>query len=134
MATPPDFFASFPPGVRSLWGMDVGGFNYAEKAYCAWFDAAGRIQGDAVRFLRHRLEKDQAAFAELGKCQTAVDAFNVQFAYARDTFADFVSEGQKIAAMIGDVARENIPSALVGEFSAEPKRTLRKVGAHAATH
>lgn len=133
MATPPDFFASFPPDVRSLWG-NAGGFDYAEKAYRAWFEAAGRIQGDAVRFMRHRLEKDQAAFAELGKCQTAVDAFNVQFAYARDTFADYVSEGQKLAAMIGDVAREGMPTAIVGELSAEPKRTLRKVGTQAAAH
>ena len=118
-------FLAFPPDVRSLWGANG---EYAGKAYQAWLETAGRIQGDAMEFVRSRLEKDVAALADLGKCTTAVEAFNVQFAYARDTFADYVGEGQKIAAMLNDAARESMPG--VSESPAAPKRTLRKGGVH----
>jgi len=121
-------FLVFPPDVRSLWGMNG---DYAGKAYQAWLETAGRIQGDAMEFVQSRLEKDVAAIADLGKCMTAVEAFNIQFAYARDAFADYVGEGQKIAAMLNDAARESMLGG-VSEGSDEPKRTLRKGAVHAA--
>jgi len=128
-----DFFAPFPPNVSSLWNPQGGGFDYAEKAYRAWFETAGRIQGDAMEFVRHRLEKDVAAVADLGKCKTVVEAFNVQFAYARDAFADYVGEGQKMTALLSDVARD-MSGTVPAEATAEPKRTLRKGGTHPTGH
>ena len=128
-----DFFAPFRPNIPSLWNLQGGGLDYAEKAYRAWFETAGRIQGDAMEFVRHRLEKDVAAVADFGKCKTAVEAFNVQFAYAQDAFADFVGEGQRITALLSNVARD-MGGAVAFEPTAEPKRTLRKGGAQPASH
>jgi len=128
-----DFFAPFSPNVPLLWNFKSGGFEYAEKAYRAWFETAGRIQADAVEFMRHRLEKDVAAVADLGKCKSAVEAFSLQFAYARDAFADFVGEGQKMTAVLNSVARD-MGGTLTVEPVAEPKRTPRKGGAHPAGH
>ena len=126
-----DFFG-FRPTVPLMWNLQGGGFDYAEKAYRAWFETAGRIQADAMEFMRHRLEKDVAAVADLGKCKSAVEAFSLQFAYARDAFADYVGEGQKMTALLSDVARD-MSGTLSAEPSAEPKRTLRK-GAHPASY
>lgn len=125
-----DFFAPFPLNVPLPWNAKAGGFDYAEKAYRAWFETAGRIQCDAMEFVRHRLERDVEAVADLGKCKTAVEAFNVQFEYARNTFADFVGEGQKFAAMLG----ESMSVAMPTEATNEPKRTLHRGGARPAGH
>jgi len=124
------FFAPFTPNVPLPWNTKAGGFDYAEKAYRAWFETAGRIQCDAMEFVRHRLEKDVEAVADLGKCKTAVEAFSVQFEYARNAFADFVGEGQKLAAMLGESMSVSVPT----EVANEPKSTLRKGGAHPAGH
>ena len=125
-----DFFAPFAPNVPLPWNTKGGGFGYAEKAYRAWFETARRMQYDAMEFVRHRLEEDAEAVTDLGKCRTAVEAFNVQFEYARNALADFVGEGQKLAKMLG----ESMSVAMPTEVTNEPKRTLRKGGAHPAGH
>jgi len=51
-----------------------------------------------MEFMRNRLAKDAAAIAQLGKCQTVVDVFDVQFCYARDTFAHVREARVEIAA------------------------------------
>ena len=127
-----DFFAGLAPKVPSLWDVNGEGYDYAEKAYRGWLETAGRMQSDAMEFVRNRLEKDAAAVADLGKCRTAVEAFNVQFAYARDAFADFVGEGRRIATLLGDVTREAMPYGSGAERPAEVKKTTRRGGTHAA--
>jgi len=127
-----DFLAGFAPNVPSFWNVNGEGFGYAERAYRAWVETAGRIQGDTMEFVRNRLEKDAAAVAELGRCRNAVQAFNVQFAYARDAFADFVGESTRMATLLGDVTRETMPYGAGAERPAEVKKTMRRGGTRAA--
>ena len=91
-------FSPFPLDVRSWWDMNTQPFAYAERACRAWVDAAGEMQNQATEFLNTCLTRDAAVIAKLARCTTPLEIFGVQADYAGHAFADFVSEGQKIAA------------------------------------
>ena len=124
--------------ARTLWGMKPGSFDYAERAYRAWCETAGEIQSQATQFLNNRLAKDSAAIARLGRCRNPVDVFNAQIDYASNAFADFVDEGQKVAAYLGNVAteemlhgpREQLRSAPKHKAAGKSKRLPHRVAGH----
>ena len=93
-----EFFSAFPVDVRALWDVNGKSFDYAEKAYRAWLEAAGEMRSEAIAFLNERLAKDSAAIARLGQCKSPMEAWNVQADYAGHAFADLVNESQKLAA------------------------------------
>jgi hypothetical protein len=105
MTNPSEFFPSFPVDVRAFWDMNGKSFDYAEKAYRAWLEAAGEMQSEAIAFLNDRLAKDSATMVRLGRCKSPLEVLNVQAEYAGHAFADLVNESQKIAASFSKVAR-----------------------------
>jgi hypothetical protein len=102
MTNPNEFFSSFPVDVRALWNINGKSFDYAEKTYRTWLEAAGEMQRQAIAYLNDRLEKDSAAVTRLGQCRTPVEVLSVQADYAGNVFADLISESQKMAAYFGN--------------------------------
>lgn len=126
MTSQTEFFSAFPVDVRALWDMNGKSLDYADKIYRAWLNAAGEVQSEAMEFINNRFEKDSAVIARLGQCKTPVEIFGVQADYAGHAFADFVREGQKIAACLGNAAREGILSGP----AEEPSSNAKEVGSH----
>lgn len=115
------FFPSLPADMGTWWDIKGGNFDYAEKAYRAWLEGAEEIQNHAIEFFRARLQKDSAAASELGQCKSAAEAFDLQMTYAGNALADFVDEGQKMAMVLGKVARDSMPSAATVTAAASRK-------------
>ena len=112
-----------PPSldVRTLWGINPESLGYAERAYRTWCETAGELQSHATQFLNNRLAKDYAAIAQLGQCRTPVEVFNAQVAYASNTFADLVDEGQKVVAYLGNKVTEGMLQAPAAESDSVAK-------------
>ena len=83
--------------------------------------------------MNSRWAKDTAALAQLGQCKTPVEALDVQMAYLRRAFEDYVSEGQKIVDFCDDVANEALPG-MFGEQapskSGKSKRLVHREASH----
>jgi hypothetical protein len=124
---------SVPSDIASLWDVNQQSFGNAETAFRAWFEISGRVQKQTTKFMNSRWEKDTAALAQLGQCKTPVDALDVQMAYLKGAFEDYVNEGQKIIGFCDDVARETLPS-MFGEQapskSGKAKRSAHRVASH----
>jgi hypothetical protein len=129
-----------PPSldVRTLWGINPESLGYAERAYRTWCETAGELQSHATQFLNNRLAKDYAAIAQLGQCRTPVEVFNAQVAYASNAFAEFVDEGQKVAAYLGSKVTEGmLPGPLAesdsvakGKAAEKNRRSQHRVAGH----
>jgi hypothetical protein len=124
---------SVPSDIASLWDMNQQSFGNAETAFRAWFEISGRVQKQATKFMNRRWAKDTAALAQLGQCKTPVEALDLQMAYLRGAFEDYVSEGQKIVDFCDDVAKETLPG-MFGEQapseSAKSKHSVPRVASH----
>jgi hypothetical protein len=131
MTNPNELFPSFPVDVRALWDVNGKSFDYADKAYRAWLDAAGEMQSQAIAFLHDRLTKDSAAVTRLGQCRTPVEVLSVQAEYAGNMFADLISESQKIAAYLGKAATISARGgAAHGQRQTEHKRPAHRPSTH----
>lgn len=134
MKSQTEFFSAFPVDVRPLWDMNGKSLDYADRIYRAWLNAAGEVQSEAIEFLNNRFAKDSAVIARLGQCKTPLEVFGVQADYAGHAFTDFVNEGQKIAACLGDAAREGMLSGPAEEPGSSAKETgSYERSAHRAT-
>ena len=124
---------SVPSDKASLWDMNQQSFTNAEAALRAWFDISSRLQNQATKFMNTRWAKDTAALAQLGQCKTPADAMDVQMAYLRGAFEDYVSEGQTIVNFCDDVAKETMPQ-IFGEQApstgGKAKRSVNRVASH----
>jgi hypothetical protein len=119
--------------MASLWDMNQQSFGNAETVLRAWFEISSRVQKQATKFMNTRWTKDTAALAQLGQCKTPADALEVQMAYLRGAFEDYVSEGQKIVDFCDDVARETLPGMSSGQApskSGKSKRSAHRVASH----
>jgi hypothetical protein len=114
-ANPPILF-----DLPSLWDMNAKPLDFAQRAYTAWVDAATEMQSHAAEFLNNRLAMDSAAVTKLAQCSTPLEILGVQADYAREAFADFVTEGQKIANWFS-AAQANMLAGV-----SEPSRTSRR--------
>lgn len=132
MTNPNEFFPSFPVDMRALWDMNGKSFDYADRAYRTWLEAAGEMQNQALAFLNVRLEKNTAAVTRLGQCKTPVEVLSVQAEYAGNMFADLVSESQKMAAYFGKAAKFGVPGA--ASAHSERKTEHRRQPHRPATH
>src|SRR6266498_3763690 len=108
-----------PTDSRVLWDINGMSFELAEKAYRAWLASAGRIQNEALGFLNGRFEKGLAVARELTNCKTATDYLEVQAKYADSEMADWLTEGQKMAQLFGEVAKDTALSAEGAVHAAE---------------
>ena len=126
MKSQTEFFSAFPVDVRALWDMNGKSLDYADRVYMEWLNAAGEVQSEAMEFLNNRFAKDSAVIARLGQCKTPLEVFGVQADYAGHAFADFVNEGQKIAACLGDATREGMLSGP----AEEPGSGAKEIGSH----
>jgi hypothetical protein len=124
---------SVPTDIASLWDMNQQSFDSAETAFRAWFEISGRVQKEATKFMNSRWAKDTAALAQIGQCKTPVEAMDVQMAYLRGAFEDYVSEGQKIVDFCDAVAKETLPG-MFGEQasskSGQSKHSVHRVASH----
>ena len=124
---------SVPGDIASLWDMNQQSFGNAQTAFRAWFEMSGRVQKRATEFMNNRWAKDTAALAQLGQCKTPVDALDVQLAYLKGAFEDYVSEGQKIVGFCDDAAREALPGmfgAQVPSKTGKAKRSTHRMASH----
>ncbi len=124
-----DFFSAFPADLRALWDVNGTSLNYAEKAYRAWVEAASEIQSETIGFMNNRFAKDSAALARLGECKTPVEVLNAQTEYAQHALADFMGEGQKIVACLGNAARRTVFAGSATE-SKEPEPASHRRPGH----
>lgn len=123
---------SGPSDMASVWDMNQQSFDNAETALRAWFEISGRVQKQATKFMNSRWAKDTAALAQLGQCKTPVDALDVQMAYLKVAFEDYVS-GQKIVNFCDDVARRTLPAGFGEQApskSGQSKRSAHGVASH----
>ncbi|HET9045660.1 MAG TPA: phasin family protein, partial [Casimicrobiaceae bacterium] len=72
------------------------------KACAAWFDQANRLQEETLRFAQERLTKELETAGRLARCTNPTDAFNLQIDFAATAAADYLAEGQKMVAMLGE--------------------------------
>jgi hypothetical protein len=89
------------------WALADTSFEFAERAYLAWFSSTERIQTEALGFLSGRLEKAVATARELGNCKNPADYFVVQAKYAEEAVADYLAESQKMADLVGEIAQSS---------------------------
>ncbi len=94
-----------PFDVRALWKMTGTPLDRADTAFRGWLDGATRMQSEAAAFWSDRLGKDIEAFGALSKCANPGEAFEFEMCYARETMADYVTEGQRMMRMMTDVTR-----------------------------
>ena len=124
---------SVPSDMASMWDMNQQSLGNTEAALRAWFEISDRVQKQATKFMNTRWAKDTAALAQLGQCKTPADALEVQMAYLRGAFEDYVSEGQKIVDFCDDVARGSLPD-MFGQQApstgGKSKRSAHRVASH----
>jgi hypothetical protein len=89
--------------------MDPQSIDAVTRSYRTWFDQASRMRDEAVRFAQDRFEKEIEAAVQLARCTNPTDAFTVQAEFATKMAADYLAEGQKIVALMGDMATEISP-------------------------
>jgi phasin protein len=117
-----------PADMSALWDMNGMSFELAEKAYRTWMTNAGRMQTEAIDFLNERLEKSLAVARELGNCKTPAEFFEVQAKYADGALADWFAESQKMAQLLGDIAKES--ASPTREEGSEHKRSAHRSSTH----
>lgn len=84
------------PDVQPLWAWNDETVQFAERAYRSWLQGAETFQTQALDFWNTELQKGIDAMNEMAKCQTAVEAIEVQTRYATEAMQGFIAEGQKV--------------------------------------
>lgn len=101
--------ASNPFDIRAFFDVNGHSVDFAEKTYRAWLDVVGRAQNETVRFLKDRAAEDFATVGSLARCTTVSQFVDLQTQYATKAVSDFVSEGQKLGAILNDAVRQSAP-------------------------
>ena len=92
--------------IEAMWNVDPQSIETVTKACAAGFGQAKRMQDETLRFAQDRLEKELAAAVQLTKCTTPNEALAVQAKFANKMAEDYLAEGQKIAELMGKMAKE----------------------------
>lgn len=100
---------SNPFDIGAFFDVNGRSVEFAEKTYRAWLDGIGRAQNETVRFLKDRAVEDFATVGNFARCTTVSELVDLQTQYATKALSDFVSEGQKIGAIINDAMRQSAP-------------------------
>jgi hypothetical protein len=94
------------PNAEGMWNIDPQSIEAVAKAYAAWFGQAKRVQDETMRFAQERFKKELAVAVELTRCTNPNEALTVQAKFANKTAEDYLAEGQRIAELMSEMAKE----------------------------
>jgi hypothetical protein len=94
------------PSAELMWNMDPQSMEAVTKPYRAWFRQANRMRDETMRFAQERFTKEIEAAVQLARCTNPSEAFALQAKFANEMAADYFAEGQKIAELMGEMAKE----------------------------
>jgi len=94
-----------PFDFRTVMGVEVLPYTFAEDACRAWLDGAQFIQAEVAEFINVRAGKGMAALTEWTRCRTSADALEMQTRYASEALADYVVGGQRMWKLVAAAAQ-----------------------------
>jgi len=97
------------PNAEAMWTMDPQSIDAVAKAYAAWFSQAKRMQDETMRFAQERFKKELAVAVQLSRCTNPNEALSVQTKFANKMAEDYLAEGQRIAELMGEIAKQISP-------------------------
>jgi len=92
--------------IEAMWTMDPDSIDAVAKAYAAWFSQAKRMQDETMRFAQERFKKELAVALQLSRCTNPNEAFAVQTKFANKMAEDYLAEGQRIAELMSEMAKQ----------------------------
>ena len=95
-----------PSNVEAMWTIDPQSFDAIAKAYAALFSQAKRMQDETLRFAEERFKKELAVAVQLSHCTNPGEALAVQQKFANKMAEDYFAEGQRIAELMGEMAKQ----------------------------
>lgn len=109
MAKQTESLAPFPPPIQAFWNCSGPSIDSAVKTYTAWLSDFGRLQDEALRFLKARLSEDYQAASHFAACKSPTEVFDLQVEYAGNAVAEFMAEGKKMLELCGHLAEQGLP-------------------------
>jgi len=97
------------PNAEAMWTMDPQSIDAVANAYAAWFSQAKRMQEETMRFAQERFKKELAVAVQLSRCTNPNEALAVQTKFANKTAEDYLAEAQRIAELMGEMAKQISP-------------------------
>jgi len=103
-----------------LWNLDSAtestkaSFDTMSKAYANWLKNANSLQAEAVRFVSERFNKDLELLSRFGSCKRPEDFLGVQSDAMTQLANDYMAEGAKWVALVGDATKDLQSKAMPG--------------------
>jgi hypothetical protein len=94
------------PLAGLMWNMDPQSIQAMTDIYTAWLSQASRVQEETMRFVQERFSKELDAATQIARCTNPLEAFALQAELAQKRAEDYVEEGQRLASLTGEIAKE----------------------------
>jgi len=88
-------------GLESLSEFGKESASTASVAFSDWFGHYGRMQQEAIHFMRDRLLKDFEALSQFALCKKPEELLQLQAKFVSEMFSDYVAAGGKAIASLG---------------------------------
>ncbi len=102
------------PDFTAMTASTQASFETMSKAYANWLKGANRLQTEAIRFVGDRFNKDLQILSRFGSCTKPEDFLSLQSEATTQLVNDYLEQGAKWIALLGDVAKEQTRAATAG--------------------
>ena len=92
------------PNAGALWSTAPPSIEAVTKTYTEWFSQASKLRDEALRFAQDRFTKELEAATQFARCTNPAEVFALEAEFASKTAADYLAEGQKMVALIRELA------------------------------
>jgi hypothetical protein len=79
-----------------------------QGAFDCWVRGISAFTEEVANFAQTRLKEDMSAWADLGKCKSAGEAFEFQSRFAQKTASEYFGEFSKMSRLAMNIANEAI--------------------------
>ena len=80
-------------------------FESVSNAFSDWVQNANRVQSEMIRFMSDRFSKDLNLISRLAGCKQPDEFLRLQAEAMSEITSDYMQEGAKLLAMLGDASR-----------------------------
>jgi hypothetical protein len=90
--------------MNAMWMANSDSMDSAMKLWSQWLNDCTSAQQESLQFLRDRVSRDLEAATRIAACKSPTEVFELQFRHTCDAVADYTTETQKLATLLGRAA------------------------------